>query len=161
MRHGYHYGPCKSDHGGGLVPSLLLVGVIAAVVFWPTVAAVAATVALIVKVTLIALAAVAVLGLAVAIGVAVRRHRRSEPTAAVLAVRPARRSAADQLVAEQLADLTAAVERLADRRQAALPASAQAVVIDQQTLAALLAGLSRLAAHDGHGRRELAGRRDG
>lgn len=147
MRHGFHYTPCQRRSG---FPLLLIAGAVAAVVFWPTVAAVAVTVALVVKLTLIALAAVAVTSAAVAVGVAIRRRGRREPSASVVAVRPARRSAPDQiqLVSEQLAALTAAVERLADQPHPALPAPTPTVVIDQQALAALLAGLPRLTSND-------------
>lgn len=160
MRHGYHYTPCKSG-GGDLIPFLLIVSVVAAVVFWPTVVAVTATVLILIKIVLIAGLATALAGAVTAIGVAVHRQRRSVPTASVLAVQPAWQRSSDQLISEQLAVLTAAVERLADQPQAAWADPTSTVVIDQQTLAASLAELRRLTPNDGHGRREVARRWDG
>lgn len=147
MSEGLHWTPCRR---GSALPLLVVGGGIAALVFWPTVVAVAATVALIVKVILIALAVAAVLGIT-AVAIAAVRQRR-QPAAPVLTVRPAAPAAVEPALAEQLAALTAAVTRLERGQQAALPASARPIVIDQQALCALL----DMAAE----RRELAERWD-
>jgi hypothetical protein len=137
MRHreGLHWTPCSTS-SDGVVGLLLIGGVIAAVVFWPTVVAVAATVALIVKVTLIVLAVLAVLGVAVAIAIAVR-GRSTTSSVAVTAIEPNR-------IEDQLAALTAAVQRLERDRQPVLTAPAQPVALDPQALALLLTQLTGL-----------------
>jgi membrane protein implicated in regulation of membrane protease activity len=132
-REGFHYGPCSTT-SGGVFRLLVLAGVISAVLFWPTVVAVATTVALIVKVTLVALTVVAVLAAAVAVAIAVRR-RHSAPTASLVAVESDR----NRRIEGQLAALTAAVERLERDRTPTLSASAHIVRLDPQTLALLTA----------------------
>jgi low affinity Fe/Cu permease len=132
-REGFHYGPCSTT-SAGVFRVLVLAGLISAVLFWPTVVAVATTVALIAKVTLIALAVVAVLAAAVAVAIAVRR-RHSAPSALLVTVESDR----NRLIEDQLAALTTAVQRLERDRTPALSASAHIVRLDPQTLALLTA----------------------
>jgi hypothetical protein len=152
--HGFHYGPCSTASGGAL-RLLLLAGAIATVVFWPTVVAVATTVALIIKITLIALAIVAVLGTTAAIAIAVRR-RHSAPSASALAIEPD----CEQRIKDQLAALTAAVERLEHDRQPALGAPPHLVTLDPQALTLLLAQLAGRAGSTGQSPRAIAERWD-
>jgi membrane protein implicated in regulation of membrane protease activity len=136
-REGFHYGPC-STASGGVLRLALLAAAIGAVVFWPTVVAVATTVALVVKIILITVAIVAVLGTAAVTTIAVRR-RRSAPSASMTAIESER----DRCIEEQLATLTAAVERLERDRQPALSAPTHLVTLDPQALT-LLAQLAAI-----------------
>jgi membrane protein implicated in regulation of membrane protease activity len=152
--HGFHYTPC-STASAGVLRLLVLAGAVAAVVFWPTVVAIATTVALILKLALIGLAAVAVLGAATTVVIAVRR-RRSTSTPPVVAIQPER----DRRIEEQLAALTAAVKRLELDQQPALPTPAAPVVLDPQTLTLLVAQLTQMADSAGRRPRALTDRRN-
>jgi membrane protein implicated in regulation of membrane protease activity len=154
---GFHYGPC-STASGGVLRVLLLAAVIGAVVFWPTLVAVATIVALILKITLIAVAIVAVLATAAAIASAARR-RRSTPTASALAIQPEHEQRIEH-IESQLVALTAAVERLERDRTPALTAPAHIAALDPRVLAAL-AQLAAITDSAGQRSRAVTERWDG
>lgn len=145
---------CCPEKPRSPVPLLLLVAAIAAIVFWPMVAMVAHTVAVIVKAVLIAGLVAVLAGAAVAVGVKLRRHQQQTATASVVAVRPT------QHVDEQIAALIAAANRLADQHRPVLSAPVPNPLSDRQ-VQALLLQLSLLAASGGLHPHEFAERWDG